>query len=453
MARSAVPINASSAPVRMVEAGPPVNRRIVIVGGGVAGLSLATALGRQSQRGRKAHQVTLIDRDSAHVWKPMLHTVAAGTRDVSQQQTSYIAQARAAGFDYHPGDICGLDRAGQRILLAPMRAPDGRLLIEKRWFHYDALVFAVGSEANDFGTPGVDKYCFTIDSRRQAEAFNLEVRLQILQCLAQDHQLSIAIVGGGATGVELAAELVHLAETAEAYGAKNLHSKIQITLIEGGGRLLPAFPEVISSGAQRQLERLGIHVLTNVRVTAATADGFVLRDRGVLPASVRVWAAGVKAPSFLADIDGLETTRSHQLLVRPSLQTTRDPKVYALGDCASLTPEGGARPLPPTAQVADQQAQHLMRHLLVALSENVPVPAFRYRDFGALVSLANYEAYGSLGKFGLLKQATIRGALAQVSHALLYRRHQARLFGFWRGGLLWLVDQLNRRLKSSIRLD
>ncbi|PLZ00165.1 FAD-dependent oxidoreductase [Burkholderia sp. WAC0059] len=429
------------------------SKRIVIVGGGVAGLEVATTLGRRWRKRRNAPAITLVDRDSAHVWKPMLHTIAAGTSDISQQQTTYLAQARDAGFAYQPGELSGLDRTARELLLAPLYAQDGRLLIPARRIGYDTLVIAVGSEANDFGTPGVQEHCFRIDSRLQADAFNREIRIRMLQCLAQDGELSIAIVGGGATGVELAAELVQLTEAAVAYGAEGLAARITITLIESGSRLLAAFPQDISAATRTRLESLGIKVLTDTRVNAANADGFVLGDGRQIPASLKVWAAGVKAPAFLANLDGLEVTRGNQLVVQPSLRTTLDPDIYALGDCSSLTLPGAERPLPPTAQVAHQHAQHLIRYLPGAVLRGESVPAFAYRDFGSLVSLGDYDAYGSLGKFGLFKGATIRGRLAQFSHVMLYRSHQARLYGFWRGGLLWLVDRLNSRLRSSIRLD
>ncbi len=425
--------------------------RIVVVGGGVAGLEIATVLGRG--RGRGGYSVALVDRDSAHVWKPMLHTIAAGTRDIGQQQTTYIAQARDAGFVFQPGELCGLDRSRNEVLLAPIHAADGRLLVPERRLPYDALVMAMGSTANDFGTPGVASHCYMIDSRVQAAAFNAEVRIRMLESLGQGLDLSIAIVGGGATGVELAAELVQLTEDAVAYGAEGLASRVRITLVESNERLLTAFPERVSLAARKRLESLGITVRTATRVQAAHAQGLELANGDFIPASLSVWAAGVKAPDVLKDLDGLETTRTNALVVGPTLQTSRDPAIYAVGDCASLRLPGREQALPPTAQVAHQQALHLIRHLPGALAGKT-VPSFSYRDLGALVSLGRYDAYGSLGKFGFLKEGGfIRGRVAQLSHAMLYRAHQARVHGFWRGGLLWLVDSINTRLRPSIRLD
>lgn len=429
---------------------------VVIVGGGVAGLEIASALGRRWRGGSAATDkpvVTLVDCDSAHVWKPMLHTIAAGTRDVSQQQTTYIAQAKDAGFTFQPGALCGLDRRVREIALAPLHAPDGRLLIPARRLPYDTLILALGSQANDFGTPGVADHCWKIDSRPQADAFNQEVRLRIMQSLAQDLPLSIAIVGGGATGVELAAELVQLTELAVGYGAKGLAERISITLIEGSPGLLAAFPDDISAAAQARLESLGIRVMVGTRVSAAEPDAFVLGDGSRVHATLKVWAAGVKGAELQCGLDGLEVGRGNQLLVRPTLQTTQDPTIFAVGDCASLTLPDAARPLAPTAQVAHQQAQHVIRHLPDAIQRGTQIPGMVYRNFGALVSLGDYDAYGTLGKFGLFKGLTFRGTLAQLSHAWLYRSHQTRLHGFWRGGLMWLVDRINSRIRSRIRLD
>lgn len=430
------------------------DHELVIVGGGVSGLELASYFGRAGSRLADGGQikVTVVDRDSAHVWKPMLHTIAAGTQDVHQQQTAYLMQARVAGFVFQPGELEGLNRDAREIEIAPIVAADGRVIVPRRRISYDTLVVAVGSQANDFGTPGVLDHCMMIDSRVQADAFSNEMRLRILQCLGHDQELSVAIVGGGATGVELAAELVQLTQAAMSYGAPDLGQRLKITLVEAGPRLLAAFPEDISSKTRAKLEDLGVTVRLSAQVAAADAGGFDMKDGSRLEASLKVWAAGVKAPPVLAELDGLEVARSNQLMVTPSLQTTRDSRIFAVGDCSHLAVATG-RGLPPTAQVAHQQAQHLIRHLEAYIARGKPVPDFNYRDMGALVSLGDYGAFASLGKFGFFKGATIRGRLAQFGHVMLYRSHQARIHGFWRGGLLWFMDLLNSRVRPTIRLD
>lgn len=219
---------------------------VVVVGGGVAGIEIASMLGRrcrsESREVDSGVTVTLVDSDSAHVWKPMLHTIAAGTADVSQQETSFLAQAHAAGFTFMPGELSGLDRTAQSLRLAALRMPDGREAVPARTLHYDTLVIAVGSEANDFGTRGVAEHCRRIDSRRQAIAFNDEVRLRLLQCATKGEMLSIGIVGGGATGVELAAELVQLVAATSSYGLRGLTGKIVVTPLGGRTTTAAGFP-------------------------------------------------------------------------------------------------------------------------------------------------------------------------------------------------------------------
>lgn len=426
-------------------------RRIVIIGGGIAGLEVATLLGNSLGRPGKA-EITLVDRDTAHVWKPMLHTIAAGTSDMHREQVAFAAHALRHGFTYWPGGLDGIHRQGGTISLAPLRRQDGRVLLGPRDLAYDVLVLAVGSRANDFGTPGVAAHCHFIDSRLQADAFNQEARALMLQCIAEQASMHIAIVGGGATGVELAAELVQLTESAAAYGVYDLPSRVRLTLIESGPRLLAAFPESVSCAVEQQLRALGVELRTGTRVAAAEAGGYRLGDGSLVAAQLMVWAAGVKGHDVAAALDGLDATRNNQLVIRPTLQTLKDERIFALGDCASLTLPGGERPLPPTAQVAHQQARHLARHLPAWL-EGAPMPGFRYRDFGSLVSLGRYNAFGSLGRFGFFRGGFVRGRFAQLSHIMLYRSHQARLHGFWRGSLLWLASRIDRLASPSIRMD
>jgi NADH dehydrogenase len=426
-------------------------RDVVIVGGGVAGIDIASHLaGRKS--GKASLRVTLVDRESAHVWKPMLHTVAAGTRDVHQQQTSFVAQARRRGFSYQPGEVTAIDTNARRVQIAPWQTARGREILGAREIRYDTLVLAVGSRANDFGTPGVAEHCHAIDTRSQAIAFNDELRIRLVHASARSAELRIGIVGGGATGVELAAQLVALKELSEYYGAVNLTGKMSVILLESGPRLLAAFPERVASAARERLEKLGVIVRVGAEVAAAEARGFRLVGSSLIEADLMVWAAGVKAPALMSTLVGLELTKNHQAVIGLHLRTTRDENIYAVGDCSSLTPPGMPRPLPTTAQVAHQQARYLCDHL-PALLAGRSAPDFKYHDFGSLVSLGGYGAYGSLGKFGFFKGGFIRGRVAQLGHALLYREHQARLRGFWTGGLLWLVDQIDSQVRPAIRLD
>jgi NADH dehydrogenase len=423
--------------------------RIVIAGGGIAGILLATKLGDQLGRSGRA-AITLIDSSPTHIWKPMLHTIAAGTRDVQQQQVVYLAHARKHGFTYQPGEVRGLDRERRCVELGEIRTPEGAVIVDARTVDYDVLVMSLGSRANDFGTPGVQANCHFIDSQQQAENFNVILRNQVLRSVAKDESLRVAVVGAGATGVELSAELSSLMETVSRYGDPSVRSRLSLTLLEGGPRVLPAFPPKISASSQQQLERIGFRVLTSARVTSADARGFY-HDGSHVEADLMVWAAGVKAADFMSNLAGLETNHANQLIVDSTLQTTRDDHVFAIGDCASLTPQEAERPLPATAQVATQQAEYLARHL-PRWVEGKALPQFVFRDFGSLVTLSDYSAFGTLGRFGFFKGGIIRGRTAHLGHALLYRRHQQALHGLGKASLMWAAEHVNGLVQPKVRL-
>lgn len=423
---------------------------IVIVGGGAAGLMLATRLGRRLGR-RGSARISLVDRQSAHVWKPMLHTIAAGTRDLHHQQIGFLAHARDHGFSFEPGELQALDRRRRVIGLAGLRSASGEEVVPPRSLHYDALVLALGSGANDFGLPGVREHCHFIDSQPQAEAFNAALRLRLLRGALQNEEVRIGIVGGGASGVELAAELSHLLEVAAAFGDPALRERLQLTLYESAPRVLAAFPERMSTSSQQVLDRLGFKVRTGARVVGADAGGVMLAAEGHQPADLTVWAAGVQAPAVMARLDGLAVNAARQLVVRENLMATDDDRIFAIGDCASLVPAGRERPLPASAQVAGQQAMHLDRHLSRWLLDG-RMPPFVHRDLGALVSLGAYDAFGALGRAAPLAGSFLRGRIAQLGHAWLYRRHQIAVHGWGRAGLRWLEERVHRLSHPGVRL-
>ncbi|MDP4003447.1 NAD(P)/FAD-dependent oxidoreductase [Methylobacterium sp. NEAU K] len=421
--------------------------QIAIIGGGVAGIEVATSLGR----GGKA-DVTLADRSLSHVWKPMLHTFAAGTARADRQKIDFFAQARRNGFRFQPGSLIGIDRSARCVRLA-VEAAQGRPEIE---IAYDLLVLAIGSRANDFGTPGVAEHCLTIDDLTEAERFHRQLRRHLLARLDSAGMLTIAIVGGGATGVELAAELKHAIDLLAAYGSPDLPQRLRLTLIESGPRLLPAFPERVSRAAARTLSDLAVEVRTGATVTGADASGFSLKDGTRIAAGLKVWAAGVKAPDVLATVDGLERSRTGQLVVGPDLRTTRDPAILALGDCASQLDGKTGKPVPATAQAARQQAQHLARHLGRALDRGdtatVALPPFHYVEKGAIVSLADFNGWGTLGRY-TFGGGRLNGLSARLTHDLLYRQHQIGLYGPLRGTVTWLLDDLDHMISPPVRLD
>lgn len=429
-------------------------QRIVIVGGGAGGLELATQLGRSLGRTSKA-EIELIDANPTHLWKPLLHEVATGALDSGIDELNYRAHGKKHGFNFQLGRMSGLDRDNKHIILSPMVDDQGDEVLAERKVSYDTLVLALGSVTNDFGTLGAKEHCVFLDSRKQADKFHQTLLNEFLRANAksgdndQIRDLDIAIVGAGATGVELSAELYNTAEELVSYGLKNLKPQnLKVTLIEAGERILPALPQRISAAATKELEKLGVTVRTNTLITAATAEGFETKDQGPIKAKLKVWAAGVKAPEFMKTL-GLETNRVNQIVVNRHLQT-EDDNIFALGDCASMLQDDG-KPVPPRAQAAHQQASHLFK-ALKARHKNKPMPEFVYKDKGSLVSLSRYSTVGSL--MGNLTQGSmmIEGRLARLVYVSLYRLHQIALHGYWHTILLSLVGHINKVIRPRLKL-
>ena len=430
--------------------------RIVIVGGGAGGLELATRLGRSLGK-RGAADIVLIDCNLTHLWKPLLHEVAAGSLSSSNNELNYIAQAKWNNFTFQLGRMSGLDREARQVLLGPELDETGAELIPARSIAYDTLIIAVGSTTNDFGTRGASENCIYLDTRAQAERFHSLLLKHYLSAHASPNddlqQISVAVVGGGATGVELCAELRNAAIELAAYGLSQIKSEnMRITLIEAGPRVLPALPRRVSARVLQKLEKLGVNVLVNSAVSEVTADRLVTDEGQSIHASLKVWAAGIRAPAFLENIAGLETNRLKQLQVKPTLQTTRDDDIFAFGDCAACPQSGrpgeATRNVPPRAQAAHQQASMLVRSLTLRVKGNgQKLPEFKFKDLGSLVSLSRFSAVGNL-----MGDVKIEGWLAQIFYASLYRMHQVALYGFLHTAMLVLGSWCGKRTEPRLKL-
>lgn len=434
-----------------------MSHRILIVGGGAGGLELATRLGRTLGKRNKA-KVTLVDANLTHIWKPLLHEVAAGSLNSSEDELNYVAQAKWNHFEFQLGRMTGLDRTEQRITLSATLDERGEVLVPERQLGYDSLVIAVGSTTNDFGTAGAAEHCLFLDTREQAERFHSQLLSHYLRAHASQsdttEQISVAIVGAGATGVELAAELHHAAHQLAAYGLDSIHPEnMRITLIEAGPRVLPALPERIGKPVHKTLENLGVTVMTNASVSQVTRDALHTAQGDIITASIKVWAAGIRAPGFLKDLDGLESNRINQLQVRPTLQTTRDDNIFAFGDCAACPQPGSeGRNVPPRAQAAHQQASLLAKSLKLRIDDQgQTLPEYRYRDYGSLISLSTFSAIGNL-MGNLTGSVMLEGWLARVFYVSLYRMHQMALYGPLRTLLLMLSDRIGRSTEPRLKL-
>lgn len=431
--------------------------RIVIVGGGAGGLELATRLGNSLGRRGRA-EVTLVDDTPVHVWKPLLHEAAAGTLDVHDNEVEYLAQAKWHHFKFRLGRMDGLDRRIREISLAPTVDVDGVEILPRRQIGYDVLVIAVGSVSNDLGVPGVKEYSIALDTLQEANAFQRELIRSVLRAQAQPSAasqslLNVAIVGAGATGVELAAQLHDATWAFAAYGLEKLDPGKNVRLIIFGSppRVLPDLPERTSAAVAQQLHRLGVVLHTGQRVVKVTPEGVYTRDGLFEPAHMVVWAAGIKAPDFLRDIDGLETNQINQLMVLPTLQTTRDPAIFAFGDCACCPMPDSGRCVPPRAQAAHQQAS-LLAKSIPRLLRGQPLPAYHYRDFGSLVSLGHNNTIGNL-MGGLARgHLFIEGKIAKLMYWSLYKMHQVALFGYLKTFLLTVSETINKPNTPPVKL-
>ncbi|CAK9884701.1 MAG: NADH dehydrogenase [Candidatus Erwinia impunctatus] len=428
-------------------------QKIVIVGGGAGGLELATQLGKKLGRKKQA-EVILIDRNQTHLWKPLLHEVATGSLDEGIDAVSYLAHARNHHFQFQLGTLTEINREEKCVRLAEICDDQGEMLVPERSIAYDTLVMALGSTSNDFGTPGVKENCIFLDNPHQARRFHNEMLNLFLKFSAGESEretVNIAIVGAGATGVELSAELHNAVKQLHSYGYKNLDNKaLNVTLVEAGERILPALPPRISAAAHQELTNLGVRVLTQTMVTRADVKGLETKSGEIIKADLMVWAAGIKAPDFLKEIGGLETNRINQLVVEPTLQTTRDPDIYAIGDCASCPlPSGGF--VPPRAQSAHQMASRVLSNIL-AKRKGQALKPYVYKDHGSLVSLSGFSTVGSLMGNLMRGSMMVEGRIARMVYISLYRMHQIALHGYFKTGLMMLVGGINRVIRPRLKL-
>ncbi|MDP5040139.1 MAG: NAD(P)/FAD-dependent oxidoreductase [Paraglaciecola sp.] len=427
-------------------------KRIVVVGGGAGGLELVAKLSKFAKK-RKSLEIILVDKQRTHVWKPLLHEVAAGVIDKNSDGVDYRIHASSHHYEFQQGEMVALDIEARRLTLAQLLDEEGNEILPQRDIEYDNLVMALGSVSNDFRTPGVREYSFFLDSLAQAEQFHKALINQFLRLnYVSETQapLRVSIVGGGATGTELAAQLHHVANLANAYGMTSLSAKrLQLSIIEAGPRILPALPERIAASAKQALEKIGVQVLENTRVIRAEKTGFVTQDEHLIEADLMVWAAGIKAPDAVLSW-GFETNKVQQIMVNQQLQSTVDERIYVLGDCcACLQPDG--RWVPPRAQSAHQMANTVYNNILACMTGK-SLNAYVYNDYGSLIHLSKYSTVGSL--MGNLSNSSmfIEGHMARFVYNSLYSMHQFAVNGYIKGSVGMLSRQVSKFVGSKLKL-
>lgn len=437
--------------------------RIVVVGGGVGGLGLATRLSESLGR-TGAAQIVLVDRWPTHFWKPLLHEAASGQIDPATHQLQYAVQAQRHGFEFEQGELATLDRANRIITLSAWHDADGREILPTRQIAFDTLVLAMGSVTHYFGVPGAADHALPLESVAHAEAFR---RKLLDACLRASHArragttqadtpVSVNIIGAGATGVELAAAVRDTVRLLNRYSPFSLDPvrDFRIRLIESSDRVLPALSEAISARAQRMLDKLGVEVLNGTRVTEVRPDAVLTSAGEPLSSDIAIWTAGIAGPPVLRTLDSIAVNRNAQLQVNRTLQCTNDSNVFGLGDCTACPADHMGAFLAPRAQVAHQQAQFLARALKCRVAGEA-LPEFVYRDAGTLVGFGREGTIGNLGSLGsslLAQPLFVEGWVATAVYKLIYRRHVMTLTGFARMALDTASHWLRRRVHPVIRL-
>lgn len=426
-------------------------KKVLVVGGGAGGLELVTKLGHKLGKSKQA-EITLVDRSHTHIWKPLLHEVATGSLDINNDGLNYRAHAAKHYYHFQLGSMIGMDAEQKTITLAALQDEDGLEVLPQRTLAYDIVVLALGSVSNDFGTEGVAEHCYFLDSHSQAERFQQALLNQFLkhQQVDDDSTLHVSIVGGGATGVELSAELYHVTDLLKVYGMSAMSAqRLKVELIEAGPRILPALPDRIALSARRELQRLGVSVLESTRITRAEKAGFMTADDTLIKSDLMIWAAGVKASDFVAQL-GFEVNRNNQILVRPTLQTKTFDNVYAIGDCCACLQDDGSF-VPPRAQSAHQMASLAFKNIM-ATFHGEKLGTFHYKDHGSLVNLSRYSTVGSL--MGNLTGGSmfVEGRLARLVYISLYRLHLIAIHGWSKAMLLMAIRRLSKVLKPKMKL-
>ena len=432
--------------------------KIVIVGGGAGGLELATKLGDTLGKKKKA-EITLIDCTKTHVWKPLLHEIAAGSMNPDKHELEYMAQAHWHHFRFRLGRMDRLNRRKKEVSIAPYVDEDGKEIIPRRSFQYDTLIISVGSTTNDFGIKGAAEHSIALDTQEQAEVFHQKLHHAILKAQTQKKpiqpgQLEVVIVGAGATGVELAAELHKATREMTAYGIDRVNPDrdIKISIIEASPRLLPALPKKLSHSVELELRKLRVHLYMGERVIEVSAKGVKTHSKRFIPSALVVWAAGVKAPDFLKKIDGLETNHINQLLVHTTLQTTRDDSIFAFGDCAACPIDSTDQFVPPRAQAAHQQASLLFKSMKLRVKGKMNLPQYVYKDYGSLVNMGEYSTVGNLMGSLMGGSMFIEGFIARLMYQSLYKMHLMALHGFMSTALQTLARIITRRTEAQVKL-
>lgn len=347
-----------------------------------------------------------------------------------------------------PGELTALDADAHRITLAAVHDDKNDILIPERDVHYGQCILALGSGSNFFGTPGKEN-AYVLEHALDAQRFQHHLlNLFAKAAYREDKTLNLGIVGGGATGVELAAELKEAYRAVKQSLGSAQHFALNITLVEASPRLLNGLPEKVAQHAEKALREKNITVLTDTKVLALHPD-HIESSAGNIATDAIVWAAGIQASPRNCEY-GLDTNRMNQFVVDANLRTSHA-DIYALGDCAACPWQEG-KTVPARAQAAHQQAQYLYRRLRAQDKQQAYDKPFVYKDFGSLISLGNNHGIGNL--MGSLAGGSffVEGLIAKYMYMSLHLAHHKAILGYRKTALLALARAAQSRVSGRLKL-
>ncbi|MEI6307132.1 MAG: NAD(P)/FAD-dependent oxidoreductase [Actinomycetes bacterium] len=346
--------------------------KVVILGGGFGGLTAARALD-------KTADVTVVDRHNFQTFLPLLYQVS--TAGLAADHVAYPIRGalRKTSVKFRMGSPILIDHKNKEVKL------DSSEVLK-----FDHLIVALGSVTSDFGIPGVNEFALGMKSVHEA----LNIRAEIMRrfedlCRFEDEtRFSIAVVGGGPTGVEMAGAIAELVRGPLKSDEATAAAHIDVRLIEAGPRLLPPFAPSLSERTKKDLEKLGVKVMLNTAVKAIEHRKIILKDDSVLNSEITIWAAGVKGSDAMAQLN--LPTVGNRVAVEPTMQVKNYPYVWALGDIAGALGKDG-RPLPMVAPVAIQQGKFIAKQINRLIS-NKPLGDFKYLDKGSMATIGRNKA-------------------------------------------------------------
>ena len=346
--------------------------KVVILGGGFGGLAAARAL-------HKLTDVTVVDRHNFQTFLPLLYQVS--TAGLAADHVAYPIRGALRGtkVKFRMGSPIAIDHKNKEVKL------DSSEVLK-----FDHLIVALGSVTADFGVAGVSEFALGMKTVHEALTIRAEImrRFEDLCRFEDDTKFSIAVVGGGPTGVEMAGAIAELIRGPLKHDMPKVAGNIQVSLIEAGPRVLPSFASSLSARTKKDLEKLGVKVLVNAAVEKLEHRKITLKDGSVLQSEITIWAAGVKGSDAMTQL--ALPVAGNRIAVEPTMQVKNYPYIWALGDIAGAIGADG-KGLPMVAPVAIQQGKFIAKQI-AKVSENKPLTNFKYLDKGSMATIGRNKA-------------------------------------------------------------